>query len=310
MNETATIQSASAEKALARIQHWKAARQAVIIAHNYQPDEIQAVADYTGDSLELARIAAKTDAEVIAFAGVVFMAESAKILSPQKTVLLPVLEAGCPLADTITAEDLQNARKQHPQAAVVAYVNSSAEVKSLADICCTSANAVAVVNSLPHDEVICVPDKNLAHWIALHSTKQIIPWAGSCCTHNNMMLKDMNAAKEAHPQAKFMAHPECRPEVCAQADAVLSTSQMLRWAKSEEAIEFIVGTEVGMLYRLRNENPGKTFYPLSERMVCKSMKMTSLNDLADALEFIKHPVEIPEAIRERAFQAVDAMIKI
>ncbi|MCK5243033.1 quinolinate synthase NadA [bacterium] len=310
MSQVAARQSAGVEQTIARIQQWKKTRCAVIIAHNYQPDEIQAVADYTGDSLELARLAAKTEAEVIVFAGVVFMAESAKLLSPQKTVLLPVKEAGCPLADTITAEDLRQARQQHPQAAVVIYVNSPAEVKALADVCCTSANAVEVVNSLPQAEVIFAPDKNLAHWVARHTQKRIIPWPGSCCTHNNITAKDVAAAKQAHPEAKFMAHPECRPEVCGQADAVLSTSQMLRRAKAEKATEFIVGTEIGMLYRLRKENPEKTFYPLSSRMVCRSMKMTSLADLADALEYIKYPVEVPEPIRMGAFQALEAMLKI
>jgi len=310
MSGTVAMSSTATGQILARIRKWKAMRQAVIIAHNYQPDAVQEVADYTGDSLELARLAAKTDAKVIAFAGVTFMAESAKILSPQKTVLLPVAEAGCPLADTINAEDLQNAKAQHPQAAVVVYVNSSAEVKALADICCTSANAIAVVNALPHDEVIFAPDKNLAHWVARHTRKRIIPWPGSCCTHNAIMVKEVEQARKNHPDAKFIAHPECRPEVCAQADAVLSTSQMLRFAKSEPVQEFIVGTEIGLLYRLRQENPDKQFYPLSERMICKNMKLTSLADLADALEFLKHPIEVPETIVVRAAQALDAMLRV
>jgi quinolinate synthase len=180
----------------------------------------------------------------------------------------------------------------------------------LADICCTSANAIQVVNSLPQDEIIFIPDKNLAHWVALHTTKRIIPWGGSCCTHNNITPAEAQAAQTAHPEAKLMVHPECRPEVCAQAQAVLSTAQMLRYVKSEPAKEFIVGTEVGLLYRLRKENPGKNFYPLSLRMVCKTMKLTTLDKLADSLEFMQEQIEVPEEIRAKAFRSLDAMLKI
>ncbi|MCD4814550.1 quinolinate synthase NadA [bacterium] len=298
------------EKTLARINHWKTARKAVILAHNYQVDAVQAAADYTGDSLELARLAAKTDAEVIVFAGVTFMAESAKILSPEKTVLLPIQEAGCPLADTITAEDLRNAKAEHPRAAVVVYINSTAEVKAEADVCCTSANAVQVVNSLSAQEVIFAPDKNLAHWVASHSTKQIIPWAGSCCTHNNITLSEVEQAMAMHPEAVLTVHPECRPEVCARASAVLSTSQMVRYSKSDPSLAYIVGTENGLLFRLRKENAHKTFYPLAESMICRTMKMTSLEDVADALEYSRHPIEVPELIREQAVRSLDAMLGI
>ncbi|MBN1595004.1 quinolinate synthase NadA [candidate division FCPU426 bacterium] len=301
---------ANAKQEKQRILKWKALRRALIIAHNYQPEEIQELADYTGDSLELARLAAQTDAEVIACAGVIFMAESAKILSPQKTVLLPVPEAGCPLADTITAEDLRRARQQHPQAAVVVYVNSPAEVKALADVCCTSANAIAVVNAVPQAEVILAPDKNLADWVARHTEKRVIPWPGSCCTHNAVRLEAVEAARKAHPQASVLVHPECRPEVCARADAVLSTSQMLRQARADANLEFIIGTEIGLLYRLRKENPEKLFYPLSEGMVCASMKLTTLRHLGDALEFMPQKVEVPEEVRSRAFQALEAMLRI
>jgi quinolinate synthase len=302
--------SETLEQARTRLTLWKEKRQAVILAHNYQIDEVQDAADYSGDSLELSRIAAKIDAPVIVFAGVTFMAESAKILSPQKTVLLPVLEAGCPMADTITAEDVIRARKEHPNAAVVAYVNSSAQVKAEADVCCTSANAIQVVNALPQDEIIFVPDKNLADWVARHTSKRILPWAGSCCTHNNLRVKDVEEALREHPQATFIAHPECRPEVCALAKAVLSTSGMLKFVKTDLAQEYIVGTEVGLLHRLRLENPGKVFYPLSSKMVCRTMKMTTLSHVADALEFNRHPVEIPEAVRARAVRSLDAMLKL
>lgn len=310
MTLPAGVQSPAGAQLASRIARLKTARRAVILAHNYQPDEIQALADHTGDSLELARTAARTDAEVIAFAGVRFMAESAKILSPQKTVLLPVPEAGCPLADTISAEDLARARAEHPDAAVVVYVNSTAEVKALADVCCTSANALPVVNSLPQSEVIFAPDKNLAHWVARHTAKRIIPWPGSCCVHNNITLRAVTDAARLYPEAKFMAHPECRPEVCDRADAVLSTSQMLRYARAETAGTFIVGTEIGLLYRLRRENPGKQFHPLSSRMVCRNMKLTQLHHLATALETLPHPVEVPEDVRVRAVAALERMLAV
>jgi quinolinate synthase len=296
--------------ARARLQFWKEKRGAVILAHNYQIDEVQDAADYTGDSLELSRQAAKTTAPVIVFAGVVFMAESAKILSPQKTVLLPVREAGCPMADTVTAEDVRRARQEHPQAAVVAYVNSSAEVKAEADVCCTSANAVQIVNALPADEVIFVPDKNLGDWVARHTSKRIIPWAGSCCTHNNLRAADVAAAQAEHPRAALLAHPECRPEVCALAQAVLSTSGMLRYVKTDPGSEYLIGTEVGLLHRLRQENPAKQFYPLSAAMVCRTMKMTTLTHVADALEFNQHVITIPEPVRERAARSLEAMLQL
>lgn len=296
--------------ALARIREWKARRQAVILAHNYQIGPVQDVADFTGDSLELSRLAARTDAPVLVFAGVSFMAESAKILSPGKTVLLPETAAGCPMADTVTAMALRAAKQEHPRAAVVVYVNSSAAVKAEADVCCTSANAVEVVNALPHSEILFVPDKNLADWVARHTDKRIIPWAGGCCTHDNITLQDVEAALAMHPGARFMAHPECRPDVCARAHAVLSTSGMLRYAKSEPAREFVVGTEVGLLHRLRLENPDKQFYPLSEQAICRTMKLTTLNSVADALEHLKHPIEVPEAVRARAENALTAMLKL
>lgn len=296
--------------ALARIREWKARRQAVILAHNYQIGPVQDVADFTGDSLELSRLAARTDAPVLVFAGVSFMAESAKILSPGKTVLLPETAAGCPMADTVTAMALRAAKQEHPRAAVVVYVNSSAAVKAEADVCCTSANAVEVVNALPHSEILFVPDKNLADWVARHTDKRIIPWAGGCCTHDNITLQDVEAALAVHPGARFMAHPECRPDVCARAHAVLSTSGMLRYAKSEPAREFVIGTEIGLLHRLRLENPDKQFYPLSERAICRTMKLTTLNSVADALEYLKHPIEVPEAVRARAENALTAMLKL
>jgi quinolinate synthase len=241
---------------------------------------------------------------------VVFMAESAKLLSPDKIVLLPEPEAGCPLADTITAADVARARLEHPQAAVVAYINSSAAVKAQADVCCTSANAVQVVQALPQREVVFVPDRNLADWVARHTDKRIIPWSGTCCTHHARTLADVLTARASHPGARLIAHPECRPEVCQAADAVLSTSGMLRYARSEPATEFIVGTEVGMLHRLRRENPDKRFYPLSEQMVCRSMKLTSLESIARVLEQDERGVEVPAAVRDGARRALAAMVEL
>ena len=255
-------------------------------------------------------MAAQTQAPVIVFAGVQFMAESAKILSPQKTVLLPVREAGCPLADTVTAEDVRRARQEHPRAAVVAYVNSSAEVKAEADVCCTSANAVKVVNAMSADEIIFVPDKNLGDWVARHTSKRIIPWAGSCCTHNNFKAQDVAAIQGEHPQAAFLVHPECRPEVCALTPSVMSTAGMLKHVKADPGNEYIIGTEVGLLYRLRKENPGKKFHPLSTTAICRTMKMTTLSDVADALEFQRYAIEVPEPIRTRAARALEAMLQL
>jgi quinolinate synthase len=294
----------------AELHDLKAARRAVLVAHNYQADEVQAEADFTGDSLELARWASRTEATVIVFAGVRFMAESAKILSPEKTVLLPVADAGCPLADTITADDVRRAKAEHPRAAVVAYVNTSAEVKAEADCCCTSANAVQIVNALPHDEILFVPDKNLADWVARHTHKRILPWSGSCCTHHRLTAADVSAALAAHPGAKFIAHPECRPEVCNRADAVLSTAGMVRYARGETAKEFVVGTETGMLYRLRQENPDKRFHAAAEHMVCRTMKLTSLADVVGALRHLRHIQDVAEPVRQRAAQALKTMFRL
>lgn len=292
-----------------RLRALKTERRALILAHNYQPDEVQAVADACGDSLELARQAAKSSAPVIVLAGVRFMAESAKLLAPDRTVLLPVAEAGCPLADTVTAEDVLAARKQYPHAAVVSYVNSTAAVKAVSDVCCTSANAVAVVQGLPEEEVLFFPDKNLADWVARHTTKRVLPWAGSCCVHNDITLGDVKAAQERHPGAVLLVHPECRPEVCAAAEAVLSTSQMLRFVAGDPRAEFLIGTEVGLLYRLRRDHPGKRFYPLSERMVCRTMKLTTLAELVAGLEQMRHAIELDPAIIAPARRAVERMLE-
>ena len=293
-----------------RIRRRLAERRGMLLAHNYQAGNVQAAADRTGDSLELARWAAETDAEVIVFAGVTFMAESAKLLAPEKTVLLPVAEAGCSLADTITADEVRGLRRRYPRAAVVAYVNSTAEVKAEADICCTSANAVQVVNALPHDEIVCVPDRNLAAWVARHTAKRVVAWPGSCCVHDHIRTAHLDEARRRHPDARVLVHPECRPEVCAAADAVLSTSQMVRYVARDDAPAYVIGTEVGMLVRLRQDHPNRAFHPLAESMVCRTMKMTGLGDVLDALERDRHLVDVPRNVASRARRAVAEMLRI
>lgn len=309
MNTMSEMRPVSSESVLARIEKLKKLRQAVILVHNYQNAEIQDVADYTGDSLELSRLAAATDAQVIVFCGVRFMAESAKILSPSKTVLLPARSAGCSMADMITAEALRAARQQYPGAGVVTYVNSPAEVKAESDICCTSANAAAIVNSLPQEEILFGPDKNLASWVAGRSDKKIIPWNGFCAVHDRITREETEQAQKQHPQAGLIVHPECRPEVCQCAQAVLSTSGMLSYVRESTTREFIIGTEIGLLHQLKRENPGKIFYPLSSRMVCQDMKLTTLDLLAEALESLQYPIDVPEPVLSRAAQSLEAMLR-
>ncbi|RJP26060.1 MAG: quinolinate synthase NadA [Candidatus Abyssobacteria bacterium SURF_5] len=288
----------------------KKERNAVILAHNYQRDEIQELADFCGDSLGLSKQAAATDADVIVFCGVHFMAESAAILSPRKTVLLPVAEAGCPMADMIDVPELRELKAKHPYATVVTYVNSTAALKAETDICCTSANAVKVVNSAPTKKVIFAPDRNLAAFVARYSEKEIIPYDGFCPTHTLIFASAVKRVQAEHPNAKLVVHPECLPEVIDLADHVCSTSGMYKFVRDSDAEEFIVGTEAGILYRLRLENPHKKFYLASRRIVCPNMKMTTLEKLADALRFMQHKVEVPADIRERARRALDRMLEV
>jgi quinolinate synthase len=286
-------------------------RNAVLLAHNYQRDEVQEIADITGDSLGLSQEAARSGAEVIVFCGVHFMAESAAILSPEKTVLLPRLDAGCPMADMITAEELRAWRESHPGAVVVTYVNSSAEVKALSDVCCTSGNAVNVVRSIPGDrEVFLVPDRNLAHYVAKMSGRRLSWWDGYCPTHERVTKEDAARAKEAHPGAPLVVHPECRPEVVAMADAVLSTSGMYGYCRRSEAGEIIVGTEMGILYKLRKENPGKKFHLASRALICPNMKLTTLEDVRDSLATLSPVVTVPREVREKARAALEAMLRV
>jgi quinolinate synthase len=285
-------------------------RNAVLLAHNYQPPEIQDLADLCGDSLELSIKASRTEAEVIVFCGVHFMAETAAILSPRKTVLLPRTDAGCPMADMIEPQSLQAKIASLPPMPVVTYVNSSAAVKALSTICCTSANAVDVVESLDADAVLMTPDRNLARYTASKSNKKIHVWEGCCPIHDRLNADDMRAARRRYPDAVVMVHPECRMEVIELADVVTSTSGMLRHAASSQRRHFIVATEVGLLHPLRKANPGKEFYPASEKMICEDMKKIGLEDIADSLESMTGNVTVPEEIRRKAFTAVQRMIAL
>ena len=285
-------------------------RNAVLLAHNYMRDEVQEIADLTGDSLGLSIEAAKTDADVIVFCGVHFMAESAAILSPGKTVLLPRLDAGCPMADMVNPDGLVSLKEQHPGVPVVTYVNSSAAVKAVSDICCTSANAVKVVSSLPDREVIFVPDRNLGAYVAARSDKTFHFWDGYCPTHERLKLADVERLKAEYPSAPFVCHPECNPAVVALADQVCSTSGMYDWCRTSPARQFIIGTEAGILYRLRKENPGKEFILAAPALICPNMKLTSLEDIRDALVAMKPVVTVPEEIRIPAKRALDRMLAI
>jgi quinolinate synthase len=294
-----------------KIQQLKKKRKAIVLAHNYQIGEVQDIADYLGDSLGLSRTASKTDAEVIIFCGVLFMAETASILCPDKKVLMPDINAGCPMVDMITPEALVALKKKHPQALVVGYVNTSAAVKAEIDVCCTSANAVRVVNSLKDSqEIIFVPDKYLANYVSTKTDKKIIPWNGYCPTHVKILPEDVVKAKRNYPQAKVVIHPECIPEVVTMADEVLSTEGMCRYAKESDAQEIIVGTEPGLIYRLKKENPQKKFYPASILATCPNMRLTNLEKVLWSLEDMKDEVKVPENIRLKAKRAVDKMLEI
>ena len=294
-----------------KIKELKKKRNAIILAHNYQLPEVQDVADYRGDSLELSRIAAKTDAKVIVFCGVYFMAETASILSPDKKVIMPDIHAGCPMANMLKADELRKLKAEHPDAVAVGYVNTSAEVKAELDYCCTSTNAVTVVNFLKDKkEIIFVPDKYLADFVAKKTGRKLIIWNGFCPTHIKILPEDVKREKKFHPFAKVMVHPECLPQVVAMADAVLSTSQMSKFAKESEATEFIIGTEIGLIYRLKKDNPKKEFYPASERAVCPNMKRTTQEKILFALEEMKEEVKVPDDIRSRAKKSIDRMLEI
>jgi len=295
---------------LTRILRLKKEREAVILVHNYQLGEVQDIADFVGDSLELSQKAAKTDARVIVFCGVHFMAETASILCPDKIVLLPDLNSGCPMADMITADQLKEKKKELPKAAVVCYVNSSAEVKAESDVCCTSANAVKVVQSLASDEILFIPDQYLGQYVASKTEKKIHFWPGYCPTHARIRPEDILRVKAENPAAVVMGHPECRPETAALADEVLSTGGMLRFVRSTRAMKIIIGTEIGLIYRLKKECPEKIFIPVSEQAICPRMKLITLEKILWSLEQMSPEVKVPEAIRIPAFRAVDRMLEL
>jgi len=295
---------------LEKIERLKAKRNAVILAHNYQPGEIQDLSDFTGDSLGLSIKAAETDAEVIVFCGVQFMAETAAILSPEKTVLLPDKEAGCPMADMITAEQLRDLKRRYTKALVVCYVNSSAEVKAQSDYCCTSANAVEVVDSLPKDkQIIFVPDRYLGQFVAEKSGRDFVLWPGYCHVHVVITEEDIKNKKTKYPDAIVMAHPECTEPVKELSDQILSTSQMLKFAKESSAKRFIVATETGIIHALKKQNRDGEFIAASERAVCPNMKKITVGKIAWALEDMQYKITVSEEIREEAKRALDRMVE-
>ena len=293
-----------------KIQALAKEKNAIILAHNYQPAQIQDVADLCGDSLEMSIKAAATDADIIICCGVHFMAETAAILSPEKTVLLPNPDAGCPMAEMVTPEALVARKKELGNIPVITYVNSSAAVKAVSDICCTSANVVKVVNAMDADEVLMTPDKNLAKYAAANTTKKIHLWEGYCPFHNNLTVQEVMAAKSAHPKALFVAHPECPPQILELADSIQSTSGMIRFAGESLADQFILGTEIGLLHPISKAHPQKQFYPASKKMMCKDMKKISLENILESLTTLSGQVRVPEEIRIKALGSVQKMIDL
>lgn len=289
----------------------KEKKNAVILAHNYQIPEIQDIADFTGDSLELAKKASEIkDSKLIVFCGVRFMAETAKILNPEKKVLLPAYDAGCPLADMAKPEDVINLKEKYPDACIVSYVNTSADVKAISDVCCTSSNAATVVKNVPCKRVIFLPDKNLGYFVQKQvAEKELILWDGYCFVHRMFTLDDLKMARNTHPDAEMLVHPECNPEVQDNADFVLSTSGMLKRAKISSSKKFIIGTEEGLIHRLKKENPDKEFFSLGAARVCFNMKKTTLEKLKDTLEKENNEIVLSDEVIEKASKALSAMIK-
>ena len=298
------------DETIKEINRLKQERNAIILSHNYQRPEVQDIADYVGDSLGLARKGAESTADVIVLCGVRFMAETVCILSPEKCVLMPDPDAGCPMANMITAENVRSLRLMHPGAACVSYVNTSAEVKAEADVCCTSANAVEVVDSVETREVLFVPDKYLGQYVQSKTEKSLILWNGFCPTHVKIQAEDIIRERKAHPLAKVMVHPECTPLVTALADVVLSTGKMLEYAAKSSAGEFIVGTEVGIIHALLKQNPGKKFYPASKLAVCPNMKKTTLPDVLSALKNMETRIKVTAETRRKAVRSIERMLEI
>ncbi|HHW11712.1 MAG TPA: quinolinate synthase NadA [Firmicutes bacterium] len=296
---------------ITEIQKLKAEKDALLLAHTYQNDEIQEIADFVGDSLELSRLAAKSPHRVLVLCGVHFMAESAALLSPEKTVLLPAPEAGCPMADMADAETVKEWRAKYPRAAVVAYVNTSAAVKAVSDICCTSSNAVKVVRSLAEEEIIFLPDRNLGSYVASQvPEKKFHLWPGFCRTHHQVTVDEVEKVKRVHPEAKLLIHPECRPEVVAHADFVGSTKQIVEQVAKMDASTFIIGTEMGIIHGLKKRYPDKRFYLLTPKLVCPNMKKTTLADVAAALRTLQPVITVPEPIRSQARRCLERMLAV
>lgn len=298
------------KQAKEKIAGLKKEHDAVIVAHNYQLPDVQDIADFVGDSLELAQRCVSIKAETIVFCGVRFMAEMAAILNPATTVLLSHPDAGCPLADMIDADTLKQWKERYPEAAVVAYVNTTAAIKAASYVCCTSANGAEIVNAIPNEEILFVPDQNLGHYISTKTDKKMILYPGFCHTHARITAKEVKWAKQRYPQAKILVHPECRPEVIALADAALSTSQMLRYAAQSNHKVFLIGTEEGILHPLRKQNPDKEFHIIGDSFVCPDMKKTTLGTVIETMQARSNVVTLPEEIRIRAKQAIDRMLAI
>jgi quinolinate synthase len=294
-----------------KISELKKKNNAVILAHNYQRGEIQDVADFVGDSLGLSQQAAKTDADLIVFCGVHFMAETAALLSPDKTVIMPDEHAGCPMASMITARELRAKKKLYPNAKVVCYVNTTAAVKAESDICCTSSNAVKIVSSIPEDqEIIFVPDKSLGAYVSSCLDREMMYWEGYCPTHHRILAEQIVKMKSEHPEAEVVVHPECTPDVIALADHVASTTGILKYVNSSNSKEFAIGTEIGILHRMKKENPDKTFMPVTPLSDCPNMKLNTLEKLLWSLEDIQFVVTVPEEIAVVARKAIQRMLDL
>ncbi len=293
-----------------KIQKLKREKNAIILAHNYQLPEVQDIADFVGDSLELARISAQVKEEVIIFCGVHFMAETASILAPNKKVILPDLFAGCPLANTITPEDVKSLKEKYKNYAIVAYVNTSAKVKAESDYICTSANTILVVEKIPEEKIIFVPDRNLGYYVSKHTKKEMIIWNGFCPTHQRILPQDIINLKEKYKDAKVVVHPECRKEVLDLADKIASTSGIIKFVKEDDGKRYIIGTEAGLLHRLRKENPEKEFYLASSLAVCPNMKKITLDKILTSLENLEPEVKVEESVREKALKPIERMLNL
>jgi quinolinate synthase len=298
------------DEIVAEIKRLKEDRNVTILAHNYQIPDVQDLADFVGDSLELSQKAATLDSDVILFCGVHFMAETAAILAPDKTVLIPEIQAGCPMADMITASEMRQWKEEHPGKKVVCYVNTSAEVKAECDVCCTSSNAINVVESLEADEILFAPDKNLAAYVARFTDKRITAWDGYCYVHHNFRLRHVKEMRNQHPEAEIWVHPECRPEVIDLADKVLSTGKMVKEAKMTDKAEIILGTEEGIIHRLNKLNPNTHFYTLKANAVCRNMKKITLPKVLKALQDMIYRIEVPSDISQRAKGAIEKMVRL